>query len=242
MPQVAGLVGRSRPAFSADALAKLFRLNQFGELVIANALTDEQQQVDEGALFSAVNPTPGTGIAQTIQASFLATNGILTLRNNAASANKRIYPKLLRLINTVVGTSTTRSECLISVDSITRYSSGGSAITPLANRNMGDATASEAVVHFGALTLAAESGAVRRISRFQLRAAIMVQFEEWAIRFGAGEGDPQTIGGATALAISKNVPAIALGQGHSMQVHLWNPANVTTAPSWELELCYLERG
>lgn len=241
MPQVAGLVGRARPAFSADALAKLLRLTQYGDLVTANGWSDEQQQCDEGALFSFVNPTPGTGIAQTIQTSFSATNGILTLRNNAASANKRIYPKLLRLINTVVGTSTTRSECLISVDNITRYSSGGSALTTLANRNMDDATASEAVVHFGALTLAVESGSVRRISRFQLRTAIMVQFEEWVIRFGTGEGDGAVLAGA-APSVIKNVPAIALGQGDSMQVHLWNPANATTAPSWEVEGCYLERG
>lgn len=240
MPQAAGLVGRSKPAFSADALAKLLRMGAFGELMVGNVMPDEMAQAEEGSLFSAVNPTPGTGIAQTIQTSFSATNGILTLRNNAASANKRIYPKLLRLINTVVGASGTRSECLISIDNITRYSSGGSAIATLQNRNMDDASTSEAVVHFGALTLAAESGQVRRISRAQLRTAIMVQFEEWVLRFGTGEGDGAVLAG-TAPSVIKNFPAIVLGQGDSMQVHLWNPGNAATPPSWEFELCWVER-
>lgn len=240
MPQAAGDVRRAKPAFNADAVKALLRQFSFGELVVANMLADEMAQAEEGSLFSAVNPTPGTGIAQTIQTTFSATNGILTLRNNAANANKRIYPKLLRLINTVAGASATRSEALVSVDNITRYSSGGSSIATLANRNMDDATASEAVVHFGALTLAAESGSVRRVSRFQLRTAIMVAFEEWVIRFGTGEGDGAVLAG-TAPSVIKNLPAVVLGQGDSMQVHLWNPGNAVTAPSWEFELCWLER-
>lgn len=240
MPQVAGAVRRAKPSFSADDLPALLRQTPFRELIVANVLPDELMQAEEGSLFSAVNPTPGTGIAQTIQTSFSATNGILTLRNAAASANKRIYPKLLRLINTVVGASATRSECLISVDNITRYSSGGSAIAALPNRNMDDVSASEAVLHFGALTLAAESGSVRRISRAQLRTAIHVQFEEWVLRFGTGEGDGAVLAG-TAPSVIKNFPAIVLGQGDSMQVHLWHPSNAVTAPSWEFELSWVER-
>lgn len=239
--QIHGLVNRIRAAFASDAAQKQVRSSSFGEPYVYNAMDSEFVQADGGELFSAINPTPSTGIAQTIQATFLSTNGILTFRNNAASVNKRMYPKLLRLINTVVGTSTTRSEGLISIDNITRYASGGSAITPLVNRNMDDLQVSEGILHFGALTLAAESASIRRVSRFQLRGAIMVQFEEWVLRFGSGDSDPQSLGGATALRTTVNVPAVGLGQGDSMAIHLWNTGNVTTAPSWEFEFAWVER-
>ena len=114
---------------------------------------------DEGTLFRAVSPTPGTGIAQNITAAFSATDGIFTLRNSDAAGGKRIYPVYVRLISTVVPASAVRSEALVAVDSITRYSSGGSALTAR-NVNMDSAVAAVGVAHFGALTLAAESGNV----------------------------------------------------------------------------------
>lgn len=197
---------------------------------------------DEGSYFNAINPTPGTGIAQTIQTSFSGTNGVLTVRNGTAGAHqKRLFLDYVRLIPTVAPASATRSELLISLDDSTRYSSGGSSITALPNANMHSTDTSNAVVHFGALTLSAETANVRRIARAQLRAAIPVVFEEYVIRFAQPEPVAGTMAGTTALRSVIPVGPAMLGPGHSLQVHLWHPSNATTAASWEFELGWWER-
>jgi hypothetical protein len=194
---------------------------------------------DEGTFFTAVNPTPGTGIAQSIVGAFSATDGVLTIQNGATATN-RLYINHIRLIPTVVPASATRSELLISIDSATRYSSGGSSLTAK-NVAMGSSTASAATVKFGALTLAAETGNVRRICRAELRSAIPVAFEEYVIDFGKLQPLPATLGGTTAQRNVTNAPPAVLEANHSLQVHLWHPSNAATAASWEVEVGWWER-
>src|SRR3990172_3953324 len=101
------------------------RVDANGRLLINNIVSREE--------FTALNPTPGTGIAQSIQTTFSATNGILAVRNTETDDEKgrAIIPISLRLINTVVGASTTRSEGLIALDTTSRYASAGSTLTGL---------------------------------------------------------------------------------------------------------------
>lgn len=237
MPQISYVTGKVAPAGIADGTVAAGRGGRYGEGMVIPVGSGIFPLAEEGSYFKAINSVPETGIAQTIQATFLATNGLLNVFNNGT---KNIYLDYLRLINTVVGTSTTRSACLFSVDQINRYSSGGSLLTGV-NANSGSALGSSAVIRFGALTLAAESGAIRRLSRAQLRAAIMVQFEEWVIDFGSFGGNTETMGGATALRNQTYLGPGLIMPGHSGTLHVWNTGNVTTAPSWECELGYIER-
>lgn len=203
----------------------------------------------DGDLYKAMNPTPGTGIAQSIIGAFSATDGVLSLRNAAVEVEparkKIIMPLYLRLIPTVVPASGVRSEGLIAVDSITRYSSGGSAITNLRNPVMNNPEVSSAVVHFGALTFAAESANVRRVERFQLRSVIPVAFEELLIQFAGQlygyDTATGTLGGTVALRCPVTVAPVVLYPGHSMTVHLWHPSNAATPASWEFTLAYREK-
>lgn len=240
MPQIAIVTNRVLPASIADSVASIARGGRYSEQLVIPVGSGIYPLVQEGSYFKAVNPTPETGIAQTIQATFLATNGILNVFNNNAGGGKDIFLDYLRLVNTVVGTSTTRSACLVSVDQINRYSSGGSLLTGV-NANSGSALTSGAVIRFGSLTLAAESGAIRRLSRAQLRAAIMVQFEEWILDFGSFGGVTETLGGAVALRAQSYLGPVVIQPQHSASLHIWNTGNVTTAPSWECELGYVER-
>jgi hypothetical protein len=194
---------------------------------------------DDGCYFKAVNPTPGTGIAQAITAAFSGTAGLLCL-GNPATSDRLYYPEYIRLIPTVVPASATRSELLLAIDSILRYSSGGSTLTPR-NARMGSDGASQADVKVGALVLAAESGNVRRLSRAQLRAAIPVAFEEFLIKFGSIDHTESTLGGATAVRGMVNVGPVVIEPGHSMAVHVWHPSNAVTGASWEVEVAWYER-
>lgn len=195
---------------------------------------------DDGCYFKAVNPTPGTGIAQAVTAGFSATAGLLCI-GNPANSKKIYYPDYLRLIPTVVPASATRSEMLLALDQILRYSSGGSTLTAVNSRSGAD-EACAADLKFGALVLAAEGGNVRRISRGQIRAAIPVAFEEFVIRFGSsGDHTEGTLGGATAVARFINVGPAVIEPGHSLSLHMWHPSNAVTGASWEVELGMFQR-
>jgi hypothetical protein len=63
------------------------------------------------------------------------------------------------------------------------------------------------------------------------------------LNFGAND----TFGGASSGAVTNIYPVgvgpVVLGPGnnHSLLVHMWNPGNATTAPSWEVEVGWWER-
>lgn len=194
---------------------------------------------DDGVYRKVVNPTPGTGIAQSIIAAFSATDGVFVLKNPGTKA-RRYYMDYLRLIPTVVPASATRSELLVAIDDTARYSSGGSLLT-VRNPSMGSDDVSDAIVRVGALVLSAEGANVRRLSRAQLRAAIPVQFEEFLIRFGSLDHNEGTLGGATAVGRVVNVGPAVIAAGHELITHIWHPGNAVTGASWEVEAGFFER-
>lgn len=241
MPQFYGKVNRLLPtagAESAQAQVRLARYNELFSVPIGHGLYPLCQ---EGTYYKTINGTPDTGIAQTIQTSFSATNGVLSMFNNATSGTTHLVMDYIRLICATVGTSTTRSEAILAIDNINRYSSGGTTLTAK-GANMDIATGSNAIVNFGAVTLASESGSVRRLSRFQLRTAIMVQFEEWIISFGRpNNGGFNTLSGTNGQRIMVDAGPVIIGPQHTLCLHLWNPGNSVTAPAWEVEMGWWER-
>jgi hypothetical protein len=242
MPQIFAQVNAALPsANTANAQAEA-RSSTYGELFSQPVGLGNYTLGLEGSYYKAINPTIGTGIAQTVQTSFANTNGVLTMHNGASAGGVNLVLDYVRLVNTVVGTSTTSTQAAIAIDNITRYSSGGSSITGLNNCNMGASQASQAVVHFGALTLASPSASVRYLSRFNLRTAIMVILEEWIITFGrVNLGGFNTMSGTAAQRMMVEAGPVVLAPGDEMVLHLWNVANVTTPPSWEFELAWYER-
>jgi len=242
MPQAAVKVNRLLPSAVTEGNQTPLRGGRYAEAFTIPMGFGAYPLVQEGTYFKAINATPGTGIAQTIQTTFLSTNGVFMILNGDAASGKHLVMDYIRLINTVVGTTTTRSEAVLAVDNTNRFSAGGSTLTAV-NANMDVATSSIATVRFGALTLTAESGSVRRLSRFQLRTAIMVQFEEFIISFGRPTlGGFNTLSGTNGQRMMVDAGPVVIGPGnHSLIVHLWNPGNATTAPSWEVEAGWWER-
>ena len=241
MRQLIGEVRRALPTSKAEGALGRFRTSRYGELLVARA-DHAMALADEGSYFKAVNPTPATGIPMTIQTSFVATDGLVSLRNGASAGGKRLYLDYLRLIVSVAPAAAVRSELLIALDNITRYSSGGSAITPV-NANMDSDVASGAVLHFGALTLAAASANVRNIARAQLRGAAMVIYEEHLLKFGNVEPGnvSAAINSAQVQRQSLLLGPAVIGPGQVLLVHLWNPSNAVTPPSFEFEMGWAEK-
>jgi hypothetical protein len=184
-------------------------------------MKDIRDEARKQRVFHWLNPTPGTGIAQAIETAFDATKGVLSVLNPSTATGDLQLDELL-LIPTVIPAASTRSEWLLAVDAITRYSAGGAAITGV-NPNLSGAltAAAQATVHFGALTLAAESAGVRRTLRGQLSEVVVTAFKEYRIRFDdaeAGRGP------------------VILRPTQAATFHLWHPSNAVTAASWEFVL------
>lgn len=232
------------PSIVADGSPVANRSDQYGATHVRNELL---AWAEEGSYFRAIgNATPMTGIAQAITTSFSDTAVPLVMVNG--SANVRVIPHYIKLINTAAGSTTTSSLAALSIDSANRYSSGGTDLTGLivnSNTALGPAS-SITVLRFGTVTASAAGAG----TRYVFNDSCKVQTAPcWTVgdvlRFNFspyGDTDPETLTGAGPIAIIKNIgPVILGGANSSLVLHLWNVANATTAPSWAFEMAWWER-
>jgi len=246
MPQVYGIgYDDGGPSAAPDGSQRQLLTDGFGALQMRSELLS---WVEQGAYFRALsNATPMTGVAQAITTAFSATAVPLVMVNG--SATKKIIPHYIRLTNTAAGASSTSSAFAISIDSANRYSSGGTDISGLiynANSALGPAS-SVSVLRVGAVTASAAGAGTRYLSHGQLKvqaAPCWTVGDEVLISFGniAMAGQSGAMSGSASVCIPKNVgPVVLGGQDDSLILHLWNPANATTAPSWAIEIAWWER-
>lgn len=238
-----GIARRSLPTLAADGANVKLRLDSYGGMMSRSELLS---WAEEGTYFKACNATMGTGIAMGIQTSFSDTANVLLLMRNSSST-KRVIPHYVRLICTAAGASTTSSHMAIVTDTANRYSSGGTDLSSsIVNADTGTANTSVVDALRYSCTAAAVS-AKRQVARFGLKtqaAACWAVGDEVLINFtdlatSAGHG---LISGSAAASIVRNVgPVVLNGANHCMLLHMWNVANATTAPSWEIEVAWWER-
>lgn len=231
------------PTGVSDGVLKVARADSFGAI---HSRSEVMAWAEEGSYFRACNATPGTGIAMGIQTAFSATANVLFLMRNG-SATKKVIPHYIRLINTAAGATTTSSQLAIVLDNANRYSTGGTDLTTqVVNSNSALAPNSVVdVLRFGAVTASA-AVAARQVGRAGLKtqaAPCWTVGDEVRINFDPnGDEDTPTITGAGPIAVARNFgPVVLGGQNHCLLLHMWNPANATTAPSWEIECAWWER-
>lgn len=202
---------------------------------------------EEGRYFRAVNGSLGTGIAMGVQTSWSATANAL-LAMVSGSATVAIIPHYIRLICTAAGASSTSSRLAVALDTANRYSSGGTdLLTAIVNANSGKSIASVlSALRFGAVTAAAASAA-RYVANMGLKtqaSPCWVVGDEILLNFlpnSQAGGEP--LAGTAAVQITKDIgPVVLHGLNHSLLLHMWNPANATTPPSWEIEMAWWECG
>jgi len=214
-------------------------LSRRGKLHVAEHGKPAYGAAEQGQYFVATNPTAGTGIA-----GFAAADGINNLQNtlsvfnrNSAASGKRIYLDFLTVMVTAAGANGTDLAYVMHTDTVTRYTSGGSAITPVCT-NADAESESGARIHFGALVSPAAS-AQRLISGGVLRVVIGVVGDVYNFNFGGrGEASAQGIINATApVVMNVGVPPVSIGPGDSF---LWqtNATSQTAGISWEFQLGY----
>jgi hypothetical protein len=255
MVQIHGVVAEAAPTGASDGSNKQIRVDTYGAVFVRNNI---YSWAEESNYFKATNTTFGTGITMGIQATFSDTANVLMLMRNG-SATKKIIPHYIRLICTVAGASTTNSRMAVVVDTVNRYSSGGTNLfTNIVNANSATAATTEVdVLRFAAITAGA-AVAKRQLATFALKnqaAPCWTIGDEVLITFGdpacgtqmgfTSSGPSLAASGTQSIqtvAITKNVgPLILQGQNHCLLLHMWNTANATTAPSWEVEMAWWER-
>jgi hypothetical protein len=230
----------ARPAPVTDGNNVKGRGSKYGDLFVMELLNPLQNCAAEGSYFRACNATPGTGIAQSIITTFDATKPILTLYNGG---NKQINLDYIRLINTVVGATTTSADLVAIIDTINRYTSGGTALNP-SNCLSSAPFASSATVFFGAI-LAAAASAAKIMGRAKLKVAAApcwILYDQILMTFGQSPIiTPTGITATTATIIPVSTGPVVIDPGHTFCLYVYNTANATTAPSWEVEIGWIER-
>lgn len=204
------------------------------------------QGAARGQYYTALNPTPGTGIAgHAAPTTFDATKPYLLLSNPAASG-VIVYPMFLRLVLTAasVGNTVQRFTQVIDPGSSTgasRFSSGGTQLAPN-NTNMSARLGSQASVWAGAVVASAANTGARTIANTTFRTVLGVVGDVYQFSWGCPiMGDPASlITSGTAISnVAYGYAPLAIGPGGSFLVHQW-AASQSAAPSFEIEFGYLE--
>jgi len=199
---------------------------------------------DAGKYFVASNPTPATGIIGMVATTSDTTKPTILFKNgNTVGSGIRCYLDYLRLYVTVVGTGETVLNTTWQLDvsqTTTRYTSGGSAITPV-NVN-GDSTNATAVtLYFGAVTAAA-AGSTRHINSHSLTSAKEVVFDSFTFDFGApSHGINTALVDNTTTITHKTYgePPVIVGPGQHFVGIIW-AAGINPATTWGFDMGWVE--
>lgn len=196
-----------------------------------------------GKYFMATNPTPGTGIVSGVVTTLADTTPLLLVKNNnAVGSGIKLVPDFLRLHVTVVGVGHTSPKLSLKIDtsqSVTRYTSGGSTITPVSCGGIG--SVSNAQVYFGAITAAA-AGAAALIDSFQLKTAIEVVNDTFTVDFGCPTASLKSALADNTTTISHGyfpTAPISLEPQQHMALHFWAASN-STGVTFQFSFGYIE--
>lgn len=227
------------------------RVDDYGNLFAMQGLPASLTAALEGSLFVARHAplAGGSGLAIGITAAFVDTTPALVLTNAETTGGKTYLPLYIRGRVTAAGSTTTSSEVSVEVDNTNRFVSGGTSLTSLiACTNPANTTASKATLVAGAITAAA-AGTQRRfvgsaIAKVQTGPDYTIN-DVLLLTFGATPQfthQAQVIGaGTTVETIHLPFAGCAVPPGGSLVLNFANVANVTTAPSFEFEVAWIER-
>lgn len=197
----------------------------------------------EGSYFKVGNATFNTAVAWSVAAAttFVETEGSLTIRNSNSSSGKDIILDYIRIIISAAGGGpSTDIKCVMQIDNTVRYSSGGSALTPI-NCNSGGSNTTGAVVHFGALTLANAGGSARKLmpGALTLKATAQAANDTYLFKLSEFEQGSATAPGVIG-AHGMGCVCLPAGANHSFVLHLFSTGQ-SSAPTAFVEIGYIER-
>lgn len=235
--QFSAIVRRALPSPTLDAQPATLRAARYGESFTIPLTAGTYGLADEGSYFHTMTATPGTAYNLTgaTQNAWVATTPTFTVKNNDAESAKRMYIDFVRIVFATAGTAGTRIEGAAIIDNVTRYSSGGTALT-VYNDNMDLATATISTSAFGGAITATAATQPRYICRFTLKTAIAIAGDSMMVNFG----QVTSTGITAASAPVATCPPAVIGGGDSFLLYTWQPSQTAT-PTGEVAAGWWER-
>ena len=264
-----GLVQRllPQPAVTDGPEAeRVARMGRYGDLKVESAWPTDHLLADEGAYMIATTLPGATALQLGLSAAFSATTAAFVLGNSDPAGGKSLYPRFLRLNQSVAPTSGVDLRYAIVLDSKDRTpttlssGSGGSGPgtpatatgyrAPVVCTNMNVNPVIAGVPFFplstaaGAAITVPAAGAFARtiIGNGYIKNSIPVVKDQYVLQFGGVD-----VGGSfqSAAALSKLVehaPAVVIGPGQFMVVYLWSASNITAGNAWDdVALAWIEK-
>lgn len=246
-----GFSSVNTPQATNDNDYRDFRLMQDGSVWVQPRMPDFKGLCAEGRYYVAMN-TPGiiaNSIAVTAsQTGFTDTAPVLLVANGNVSTagvpDVRIYLDQVHLHLNQVPTSATDWQFVWRIDIATRYTSGGTNLTPglisqiSGNASMASVNKTNASVYFGALVVAAATASARTVAAGQLRpkvaAPVGVIGDAYFFKFGNLDPNPTPNAGTAVGFFNIPCPPIVLGPQHSAALYIFGTANAATPSFWPM--------
>jgi hypothetical protein len=222
----------------SSAIATPSRTGPYGEAIVIPVFQKMNALADEGAYFTATNPTDGTGVAGHA-APVQADAGGKPLLYVYNGGTKTIHFDFLRLRMTAIGAAATTTDFVSYYDTAVR-ASGGTKITPIPSNGLAGISTS-AVVYFGAVL--ATAVAQKMVDHQRVRSVVSVVEDQYMFSFGSAVVAPPAatvLTGTTVISAYVHFAPLVIPPGYSGGVYQW-AASQSGAHSFEFTLGYYER-
>lgn len=255
------------PAYTDNQMVDVnLRLGRYGDQRIESAWPTDHMAADEGAVMVATLAPGATAINMGISSAFSATACPFVLANSDPPGGRRIYPKWLKLGISTIPASGTDLRYAIVLDSVNRTpttisngtggSGPGTPATATAYRAPvvcvnADLNPTIAGIPYFPLSASngtppavPDAGAFSRtiVGNGYIKCSTSVAKDQFVLQFGAADMGG-TFQAAAALAkIVENCPAVVVGPGQYLLIHLWSKSNATTSGAFDgVDLVWAER-
>lgn len=213
-----------------------------GTATVTSVMTARDTQAADLGYSYVAATVPGTGIiGHAVNTTFVETKPMFVLYNGG---NLNIYPLWLRLTMTTIPVGNTMQQFTLTLDQGNRVSSGGSAISTIANTNINSLNTSGAQITVGAITATAASANRRIINHRAFRPTVIgVAGDVYQYSWGSGElVDPSGLptDGTNRAHIMYVCSPLVVSSGSSLLLTAWG-ATFSTGAVYEYEFGYVEK-
>lgn len=237
-----GTVLRGGPTISANAVRNASRLNQFLEPVVT--ITNPRQLALENTFGVApINPTIGTAVAlgTATQTAYVGTAPSILVRNVATANGKDVYINAIELSLIGAGTGLTDLWIEVHIDTVNRYTSGGTAITPKTLYSQSAVTAITPYVASTAIVASADTATFTRLFRRRIRTVAPVAGDVYKVIFdGVYDGGSYALNSTVPGVYNVQAPVCVIPPVGNLLIYIY-ASGMTVAPTWEGNIEFTER-
>ncbi len=219
--------------------------------IVAPLLSRDTLLADQGYYFTAISPTPGTGIIETASIQTFAgaeVSPLLVVYNPSLLNPVNIYPLYLRLTCTQANAVGLTQRFTLTLDQGNRVTTqaAASGILTINNVNMGSTNKSQAQISAGATLVCSAATSQRRIignQSFRNGGVVCVIGDVYQFNFGSSEQiDPMSLveTGTAICNVTYGFAPVVIGPQQSMLVQHW-VASTTTGAGFEYEFGFVEK-